>query len=81
MCEFSEHCWYLAVLCLYVCLSLSLSLSLSVSLSPLPSFSPFLFVSLFFSSCVTSRFETLVNMCVEVLHDVMDLAEDDVIFE
>ena len=44
---------------------MSLSLSLSLSLS----------------SCVTSRFETLINMCVEVLHDVMDLTEDDVIFE
>ena len=33
------------------------------------------------SSCVTSRFETLINMCVEVLHDVMDLTEDDIIFE
>ena len=39
--------------------------------------SPFLFLF----SCVTSRFETLINMCVEVLHDVMDLTEDDVIFE
>ncbi len=41
----------------------------------------FLYYSLSVSRCVTSRFETLINMCVEVLHDVMDLAEDDVIFE
>ena len=38
-------------------------------------------LSLSLCSCVTSRFDTLINMCVEVLHDVMDLTEDDVIFE
>lgn len=26
--------------------------------------------------CVTSRFETLVNMCVEVMHDVMETSDD-----
>lgn len=32
-------------------------------------------------SCVTSRFGLLVNMCVEVLHDVMDTTEDDVLYD
>lgn len=27
--------------------------------------------------CVTSRFDTLVNMCVDVLHDVMDTTDDN----
>ena len=32
--------------------------------------------------CVTSRFDTLVNMCVDVLHDVMDTNdEDNTVFE
>ena len=31
--------------------------------------------------CVTSRFDSLVNMCVDVLHDVMDTAEDNQLYE
>lgn len=27
--------------------------------------------------CVTSRFNSLVNMCVDVLHDVMDTTEQN----
>ncbi len=27
-------------------------------------------------ACVTSRFETLVNTCVEVMHDVMETSDD-----
>ena len=42
---------------------------------------PSLSLSLSFSSCVTSRFDALVNMCVEVLHDVMDITDDEVLFE
>ena len=34
-----------------------------------------------FCRCVTCRFSVLVNMCVEVLHDVMDSTEDDQLFE
>ena len=33
------------------------------------------------SRCVTSRFGGLVNMCVEVLHDVMETTKDDVLYE
>ena len=36
-------------------------------------------VSLF--RCVTSRFGVLVNMCVEVLHDVMDTTDEGVVYE
>ena len=31
--------------------------------------------------CVTSRFNSLVNMCVDVLHDVMDTTEQNQQFE
>ena len=31
--------------------------------------------------CVTSRFDSLVSMCVDVLHDVMDTTEDNKLFE
>ena len=36
-------------------------------------------VSLF--RCVTSRFGVLVNMCVEVLNDVMDVTDEGVVYE
>jgi len=32
-------------------------------------------------TCVTSRFDTLVNMCVDVLHDVMDTTDDNQLYE
>ncbi len=31
--------------------------------------------------CVTSRFNSLVNMCVDVLHDVMDVTEQNQQYE
>ena len=30
---------------------------------------------------VTSRFGGIVNMCVGVLHDVMDTTDDDILYE
>ena len=31
--------------------------------------------------CVTSRFDSLVNMCVDVLHDVMETTDDNQLYE
>jgi hypothetical protein len=31
--------------------------------------------------CVTSRFGTIVNTCVEVLHDVMETTENDILYD
>ena len=31
--------------------------------------------------CVTSRFDSLVNMCVDVLHDVMDYSNQNELYE
>ena len=31
--------------------------------------------------CVTSRFNSLINMCVDILHDVMDTNEDNQLYE
>ena len=31
--------------------------------------------------CVTSRFDSLVNMCVDVLHDVMDTTDQNEQYE
>ena len=35
----------------------------------------------FLGRCVTSRFGVLVNMCVEVLHDVVDTTDEGVLYE